>query len=82
MEQPERQIRHEGAEVNTDMLQSKIAQWEAELSRMSLSSHRWGETRRFAGKSAGLRIDRRNWLIDHIWEAKKKLGQNPVALVQ
>lgn len=56
-------------------LQERKERWERELSRMS-GGNRWGESRRFAGRSAGIRFDRRRWLISHISAAETKLTAN------
>jgi hypothetical protein len=50
-------------------LTEKIRKWEAELERLH-GSERWGESRRFAGRSAGIRLDRINWLYDHLSTAR------------
>lgn len=52
----------------------KKERWERELSRLS-GGHRWGECRRFAGRSAGIRIDRRRWLLSHIADAEATLAK-------
>lgn len=56
-------------------LQERKERWERELSRMS-GGDRWGEIRRFAGRSAGIRLERRRWLISRIAEAETKLTAN------
>jgi hypothetical protein len=53
-------------------LRERKQRWEQELARMP-SGSRWGESRRFAGRSAGIRTERRQWLISHIAEAESKL---------
>lgn len=50
-------------------LPERIARWEAELRRIS-GPGRWGECRRFAGRTAGIRIVRADWLRSHIAEAR------------
>lgn len=57
-----------------EQIQEKLKRWEHELQKIS-TDDRWGETRRFAGRSAGKRIERRQWLISHIADAKVKLNQ-------
>ncbi len=57
-------------------LHERKERWEQELARMSFAGHRWGESRRFAGRSAGIRIERRAWLISHIADAEMKLKAN------
>ena len=54
-------------------LQQRLARWETELTAMTNAGSRWGECRRFAGRSAGIRIQRREWLITHIADATVKL---------
>ena len=54
-------------------LQERLARWETELANMAHVGNRWGECRRFAGRSAGIRIERRRWLISHIADATAKL---------
>ena len=54
-------------------LQQRLARWETELARMAHAGNRWGECRRFAGRSAGIRLERRQWLIRHISDATAKL---------
>ena len=36
----------------------QVAKWEEELRRIRCTRSRWGETRRFAGRSAGLRLEK------------------------
>ena len=47
----------------------QICKWEQELIRLHDGS-RWGESRRFAGRSAGIRLNRIDWLYKHISESK------------
>lgn len=55
-------------------LQEKLARWEAELARLRAAPSRWGETRRFAGRSAGNRLARIDWITARITDAKIALG--------
>ena len=57
-------------------LQERKERWERELSRLLSCGERWGECRRFAGRSAGIRLDRSRWLISHIAEAETRLTAN------
>lgn len=56
-------------------LPERIDRWRKELARLAARRSRWGECRRFAGKSAGLRIARMDWLRQHIAAAQVKLQQ-------
>ena len=47
--------------------QKRLDRWRDELKRLQMS-WRWGECRRF--QSNGRKIERREWLIGHITEAK------------
>jgi hypothetical protein len=58
--------------MNAETLKAKIARWSAELERLH-GGERWGECRRFAGKSAGNRLSRIDWLYDHIGTATEQL---------
>ena len=53
-------------------LKAKIAKWDAELTRLH-GGGRWGECRRFSGRSSGRRLDRINWLYDRISTATAQL---------
>jgi hypothetical protein len=50
----------------------KIIRWQRELARIRGVPSRWGESRRFAGKSAGNRLARIDWLVEHIAALKAK----------
>ena len=54
-------------------LEEKINHWQSELDRIHAVPNRWGEHRRFAGRSAGIRLERIDWLISHISTAKVKI---------
>ena len=62
-------------------LQDKVTRWEAEIDRLNRTGNRWGECRRFAGRSAGIRVERRRWLLDHLSDAAGKLRAAEVETV-
>jgi len=54
-------------------LHEQIARWEAQLSKLRTRPQRWGECRRFAGRTAGIRLDRIAWLTSHISDANDRM---------
>jgi len=55
-------------EVNAE----KIARWQLELDHLNNKPSRWGEARRFAGRSAGIQLARIDWLYAHIAAANTR----------
>jgi hypothetical protein len=58
-------------EKESIMPTEKLDRWKSELSHLEKSiTWRWGDTRRFQSNSR--KIERRQWLIDHIYDAEHK----------
>ena len=64
------------AQAKIDKLQAKITRWETQLGHFRIASRpRWGESRRFAGRSAGNRLAKIDWLVAHLSDANEKIRQ-------
>jgi len=56
--------------MSTEKLAGQIEKWQRELDGLQISD-RWGETRRFQSNTR--KLERREWLIDHLSTARVKL---------